>query len=67
MDGAAGRDLMWRRSGSCADQTCVEVAAAEDGHILIRDGKHPDGPVLGFTPMEWAAFLAGVKRGEFDR
>ncbi|MGW4405043.1 DUF397 domain-containing protein [Nonomuraea sp. NPDC004702] len=25
-----------------------------------------DGPVLVFTPSEWAAFTAGVRDGEFD-
>ena len=24
------------------------------------------GPVLGFTEYEWACFLAGAKRGDFD-
>lgn len=24
------------------------------------------GPVLTFTPTEWAAFIAGTKDGEFD-
>jgi hypothetical protein len=33
----------------------------------MRDGKNPDGPVLVFTPGEWAAFTAGVRDGEFDR
>jgi hypothetical protein len=28
-------------------------------------GHHPDGPVLRLTPDEWAAFLAGVRNGEF--
>lgn len=44
---------------------CVEVGfvAAE---ILLRDSKDPDGPVLCFTTGEWAAFLAGVKAGEFE-
>ena len=26
----------------------------------------PGGPVLTFTQQEWAAFVAGVKNGEFD-
>jgi Domain of unknown function (DUF397) len=34
--------------------------------ILMRDSKHPDGPVLAFTEAEWRAFIAGVKDGEFD-
>lgn len=45
----------------------VEIAMLADGHVGMRDGKHPDGPVLVFTPGEWAAFTAGVRDGEFDR
>jgi Domain of unknown function (DUF397) len=30
-----------------------------------RDSKDPGGPVLRFTPSEWAAFLCGVQNGEF--
>jgi len=32
----------------------------------MRDSKDPDGPKLVFTPAEWAAFVAGVRDGEFD-
>jgi hypothetical protein len=43
------------------------VGLAEDGTIGVRDTKqHGLGPVLEFTPSEWAAFLGGVRRGEFD-
>lgn len=38
----------------------------EEKLILMRDGKHPEGPVLVFTPAEWDAFVGGVKDGEFD-
>lgn len=44
----------------------VEVAFVDDGTTLLRDGEHPDGPVLVFTPEEWQAFVEGVKDGEFD-
>ncbi|MGW0180018.1 DUF397 domain-containing protein [Nocardia sp. NPDC003345] len=45
----------------------VEIAMLADGHVGMRDGQDPDGPVLVFTPGEWAAFTAGVRDGEFDR
>jgi hypothetical protein len=54
-----------RHSGSTGGQ-CVEVAAAEDGPIRIRDSKDPQGPVLEFAPGPWRAFLRGVSQGEFD-
>lgn len=45
---------------------CVEVARNLPGIVAVRDSKHQDGPVLVFTPAEWAAFTAGVRNGEFD-
>jgi hypothetical protein len=45
---------------------CVEVAALRDGSVVVRDGKLADSPVLTYTRGEWAAFVAGVKAGEFD-
>jgi hypothetical protein len=44
---------------------CVEVAIRPDG-VAVRDAKHREGVVLEFSPSEWAAFLRGVKDGEFD-
>lgn len=59
------RDLLWSRSSRCADHSCTEVAS--DGeHVLVRDGKTPDGAVLCFTRAEWEAFRDGVKLGDFD-
>ncbi|WP_378735144.1 DUF397 domain-containing protein [Nocardia brasiliensis] len=57
----------WRKAGAGAGNDSVEVAQLADGHVGLRDGKNPDGPVLVFTPAEWAAFTAGVHDGEFDR
>jgi hypothetical protein len=45
---------------------CVEVAKVQIEMFAVRDSKDPDGPVLWFTPAEWAAFVAGVLAGEFD-
>ena len=54
----------WRRTRDCADVTCVEVF---DGgqEIHVRNSQSPDA-LVQFTPAEWRAFLAGVKRGDFD-
>lgn len=39
---------------------CVEVAPAAVG-VLLRDTKdRGTGPVIAFTPQQWAAFLAEV-------
>ena len=56
----------FRKANGCADKRCVEVAIAGDV-IGLRDSKDRGrGPVLAFTPEEWAAFLGGAKAGEFD-
>jgi hypothetical protein len=58
--------LTWRKaSRSLATGACVEVAPAS-GQIAVRDSKDPDGPILLYTADEWAAFLDGAKKGEFD-
>jgi hypothetical protein len=55
----------WRTSSRSADGNCVQVAYADDT-ISVRHSKDVGGPVLAFTPAEWAAFTAGVRGGEFD-
>jgi hypothetical protein len=62
------RDLTtaeWRTSTFCDLNGCVEVALLDDG-IAVRDSKDKTGPVLLFTTPEWAAFVGGVRAGEFD-
>ncbi|HEY6275896.1 MAG TPA: DUF397 domain-containing protein [Streptosporangiaceae bacterium] len=63
----------WRRSSfDSRDGASVEIAFVPgskegSGHVIaMRDGRHPDGPVLIFTPAEWEAFTLGVQDGEFD-
>jgi hypothetical protein len=61
--------VRWRkstRSGPDGNSACVEVAFLGDDGIAVRDSKDRKGPVLSFTPTEWAAFVDGVKDGEFD-
>jgi len=55
----------WHKSSRSESNGCVEVAFF-DGQIAVRDSKDRSGPVLQFTHREWEAFLAGVRRGEFD-
>lgn len=57
-------DANWHKSSHSADGNCVEVAEVPEG-VAIRDSKDRPGPVLVFTPTEWAAFVAGVKGDEF--
>ncbi|WP_203185801.1 DUF397 domain-containing protein [Streptomyces pratensis] len=55
----AARELTWFKSSysdSSSGNDCVEVATAP-GVVHIRDSKSVPGPLLGFTPATWAAFL----------
>lgn len=56
----------FKSSYSSAGSECVEIAYLPGG-VGVRDSKNPTSPALVFTPAEWDAFSAGVKRGEFDR
>jgi Domain of unknown function (DUF397) len=54
----------WRKSTFSGEGGCLEVCASAGG-VEIRDSKDPDGPRLSFTDVEWTAFTAGVRAGEF--
>jgi hypothetical protein len=54
------------RKSSFSRTTCVEVAPLPDGAVSVRNTRARTGPTLEFTGDEWAAFVAGVKSGEFD-
>ncbi|GIG01420.1 DUF397 domain-containing protein [Catellatospora citrea] len=58
----------WRKSSRSDNNggQCVEVALS-DTFVGLRDSKDQNGAVLTFTTDDWAAFLTGVKAGEFDR
>lgn len=58
--------MEYRKSSySGQGDNCVEVAAVRRG-VSVRDSKDPEGASLTFSASEWAAFVAGVKAGEFD-
>lgn len=59
--------IEYKISSFCSLGTCVEVGRTPEGQVVVRDSKHRDLAPLRFTEEEWAAFLAGVKSGEFDR
>lgn len=60
--------LNWRKSGrSGASGNCVELARLpHDSGYMIRNSRNPEGPTLIFTREEIAAFLTGVRDGDFD-
>jgi hypothetical protein len=45
--------------------TCVEVAPDFPGIVPVRDSKNPHQPALLFPTTAFAAFIAGVKNGQF--
>jgi len=59
--------VQWRKSTkSNPSGNCVEVAELADGDVAVRNSRDPQGPALVYTRAEVAAFLAGVRNGEFD-
>jgi hypothetical protein len=61
------RDTGWiKAQASGQGGNCVQMRRHGDG-IEVRDSKHPDGPVLQFTGAEFAAWVDGAKKAEFDR
>ena len=57
----------WRKSTrSGALGNCVELADLDGGTVAVRNSRFPSGPALIFTRAEAAAFISGVKDGEFD-
>ncbi|MEV6983905.1 DUF397 domain-containing protein [Sphaerisporangium sp. NPDC051017] len=63
--------VAWHISSFSADGgggDCVEAGPVLDGsgRIAVRHSRHPDGPMIVYTPAEWEAFTAGVRAGEFD-
>ncbi|HZF77173.1 MAG TPA: DUF397 domain-containing protein [Acetobacteraceae bacterium] len=56
-------EATWRASSHSGGQgNCVEVADDVPGMVPVRDSKRPAGPVVGFGPDAWAAFLDHLRR-----
>lgn len=58
---------VWRKSSrSGGGSNCVEIAMLGSRAVAVRDSKNPTGSVLLFTSAQWAAFLHGVRGGDFE-
>ena len=55
---------LWRTATASGGTGCVQVRS-DNGMVLVGDSKNPD-PILSYTRREWAAFIDGVKKSEFD-
>jgi Domain of unknown function (DUF397) len=61
------REAAWLKSHHSNSQgTCVEMAKLPDGHIAVRNSRHPEGPALIYTRAEIEALIRGVQDGDFD-
>jgi hypothetical protein len=62
--------VQWRTStfsNSDEDNNCVEVASLPEGEVAVRDTKDRSRAPHVHTATAWAAFLSGVRAGEFGR
>ncbi|WP_329386861.1 DUF397 domain-containing protein [Streptomyces sp. NBC_01716] len=58
--------LQWQKSSFSANaNSCVHIAAADDGSIKLHESDDPD-VIVTTTPEKLRAFILGVKAGEFD-
>jgi Domain of unknown function (DUF397) len=57
----------WRKStASNPSGSCVELAELPGGAVAVRNSRDAEGPALIYPRDEMAAFLRGMKNGEFD-
>jgi len=60
-------DATWQKSDfSNPNGSCLEVAKLPGGTVAVRNSRHRAGPALIYTRAEIAAFINGVKDGQFD-
>lgn len=64
--GARHSERGWFKSSFSSTTTEFVEVRLVAGAVAVRDSKDPAGPVLVFTPDEWAAFLLSVRDGDFD-
>ncbi|WP_026204632.1 DUF397 domain-containing protein [Actinomycetospora chiangmaiensis] len=58
--------LAWQKAtASVPGGMCVEVASYGE-QVALRDSKAPEQGAFLYTRDEFAAFLDGCRRGEFD-
>ena len=56
--------LVWAKSARCESSHCVETAKLDDA-MAMRNSTAPT-TTLTIPAADWAAFVAGVRAGEFD-
>ena len=61
--------MTWKKSTASAGCNCCVWVDIEPDAVRVTyssPDRRPADTMLRFTHAEWAAFLAGVKAGEFD-
>jgi hypothetical protein len=56
----------WLTARACNNSACVQVAHLPGGMVALRDSKDTSKAAHVFDSAEWAAFVAGIKAGDFD-
>ncbi|KXK59889.1 DUF397 domain-containing protein [Micromonospora rosaria] len=63
-------EVAWHISTKSPDNggNCVEAGPLLDGsgRVAVRDSKARDAATIVYPAGGWAAFVGGVKEGEFD-
>jgi hypothetical protein len=59
-------DAQWITAPGADPNDRIEIADLPDGGMALRNPADPHGAVQRYNAREWAAFLAGVRDGEFD-
>jgi hypothetical protein len=59
-------DATWITARACNNSACVQIAHLPGGMVALRDSKDISKAPHVFDTEEWAAFVAGVKAGDFD-
>lgn len=67
MPAGTPRIPLWRKSShSNPSGECVELSRLTDSRIGVRCSQYPDGSTLVLSHGAVAAFIQGVKNGDFD-
>lgn len=60
-------EIDFQISSMCNDcKPCCVGVSYTNGEVLVTNTTTKDGVMAKFTPAEWTAFIAGVKKSEFD-
>lgn len=59
-------EMDFQVSSLCHTKNCCVGVSYTNGEVLVTNTTTKDGVMAKFTPAEWTAFIAGVKKGEFD-